>query len=87
MNNNVTSGSCPVNGTWTKGAWNSVELRFNNVTGLLQSVVGGVVTDCQATQIPPNDTRIEARVGIESVGTSNAAHTIRYDNVIVSLKR
>jgi hypothetical protein len=79
--------SCPVSTAVPSSAWTNVELRFDATSGLLQAVIGGAITNCQPMFAPPGNTIAKAAIGLRPQGSSDVGHTIKLDNVVVSVTR
>jgi hypothetical protein len=81
------SGECAANGSLPNAQWTNAEVHLDPVTGLTQAVIGGSTTNCQATDLPLEDTVGFAELGLSRSGPATIGLTMRYDNVQVSVRR
>jgi hypothetical protein len=80
-------GECPANGSLPQQQWTNTEIHLDPVTGLVQAVIGGVVTNCQGSTLPLEDSVGLAEVGLTAGLAGVFGLTVRYDNVEVSVLR
>lgn len=81
------NGECPASGTLSQEQWTNVELHLDPVTGLIQAIIGGTTTNCQASDIPLEDTVGFVEVGLTRDLDSGTGYSARYDNVEVVVRR
>jgi hypothetical protein len=80
-------GECDASGGFAQQQWTNAELHLDAVTGMIQTVIGGVVTNCQAGGIPVGDTVGFVEVGCARQAQGDIGLQVRYDNVEVSIRR
>jgi hypothetical protein len=80
-------GECDASGGFAQQQWTNAELHLDAVTGMIQTVIGGVVTNCQAGGIPVGDTVGFVEVGCARLAQGDIGLQVRYDNVEVSIRR
>jgi hypothetical protein len=81
------SGECDANGGFANEQWTNAEIHLDPVTGLVEAIIGGMSTSCQATDFPLEDTVGFAEVGLARDGPAEIGLRVRYDNVEVTVRR
>jgi hypothetical protein len=81
------TGECAANGALPQQQWTNTEIHLDPVTGLVQAVIGGAVTNCQGSTLPLEDSVGLAEVGLVAGLAGTFGLTVRYDNVEVSVLR
>jgi hypothetical protein len=80
-------GECDMNGGFANEQWTYAEVHLDATTGLTQAIVGGVTTNCQATDLPLADTVGFGEIGLRRDSDAQIGLQMRYDNVEISVRR
>jgi len=81
------TGECAANGMLAQEQWTNTEIHLDPVSGLVQAIIGAATTNCQATDLPLEDSVGIAEVGLTRDGIGDFGINVRYDNVEVSVRR
>jgi hypothetical protein len=81
------SDECDANGTLASEQWTNAEIHLDPTSGLVRSVIGGVTTNCQASDLPLEDTVAFGKVGLTRDLSAVIGFQMRYDNVEVWVER